>query len=134
MRTSIYSELIFFFLKKNHLLSSGFDKLNKTHFLIEMSSHQLKAWQYMDKPWNWAYLRSAYSNADISVISIYDIFTINYSIDNWLTLKCTNSSLKQIKMKLWTRTNSIHCPKSSNTQRYFTRVTYYLYILSRSPT
>lgn len=45
--------------------------------------------------WIITYLFSANSNADINVVSIYDIVPINDSINNWLMLECTNSSLNQ---------------------------------------
>jgi len=39
------------------------------------------------------YLGSANSNTDVYIVSVYDVITINDSIDNWLVLKCRNSSL-----------------------------------------
>jgi hypothetical protein len=39
------------------------------------------------------HLGSANSNADINVVSVYDVITIDDSIDDWLVLKCRNSGL-----------------------------------------
>ena len=41
-----------------------------------------------------ANLRCAHSYTDINVLSVYNVITINDSINDGLTLKCTDSRLK----------------------------------------
>lgn len=53
-----------------------------------------------------AYLWCPNSNADINVISVYDIIPINDSIDSGQVLKCTDSSLKQIGRKVMNETRA----------------------------
>ena len=43
----------------------------------------------------------ANSNTDINIISINDVIPVNNSIDNWLILEPTYSSLEQDKQQHW---------------------------------